>query len=546
MLDNYRLILSIIVATLGVMIWSSWNTRTMETGSGNQGLAVAQPREINKNSEIPAVKSNSVEKSSAENVSLFNNSDKNISIETDLISATISPVGGTLVKLSLKKYPLSDEDKDEPFPLLDITSQHYFVIQTGLLGKDSAPNHKTIFNSEKQSYTLEDDQQELRVKLVYRDDAIKVEKIYVFKNSTYEIEFSQIVTNESNESLNLREYRQLVRNKPEDSESNAFIYTYTGGAIYSPEEKYTKIDFDSMSEMDLSKDIKAGWLAMLQHYFMAALIPDPDDNYHYYTKKLSASKFILGAYTSPFSIPGNEAIEFTGKYWVGPKLQETLSDTAVGLDLTTDYGWLTVIAKPLFWILKFIHDVVGNWGWSIVILTILIKLAFYKLSAASYRSMAGMRQLTPRIQQIKERYGDDKEKFNKAMMEIYQKEKINPVGGCLPILVQIPVFIALYWVLLETVELRGAPFILWIDNLATKDPFFILPVVMGISMFIQQKLNPAPPDPMQAKIMMSLPFVFTVFFAFFPSGLVLYWVVNNILSILQQWKITTALESKAK
>jgi YidC/Oxa1 family membrane protein insertase len=246
------------------------------------------------------------------------------------------------------------------------------------------------------------------------------------------------------------------------------------------------------------------------------------------------------------TIAPGDSYEFKRQMFVGPKLQDMLEDIAPGLELTVDYGWLTVIAKPIFWLLKTIHDWVGNWGWAIIILTIIIKAAFYKLSETSYKSMANMRKFTPRLQAMKDRYGDDKQRLNQAMMDLYKKEKINPLGGCLPILVQIPVFIALYWVLLESVELRHAPFVLWIDNLSAKDPYFILPLIMGISMFIQQKLNPAPPDPMQAKIMMSLPFVFTIFFAFFPSGLVLYWVVNNIISIMQQWYITRKIEQGAK
>jgi YidC/Oxa1 family membrane protein insertase len=284
---------------------------------------------------------------------------------------------------------------------------------------------------------------------------------------------------------------------------------------------------------------------MIQHYFMAAWIPPQGGEETFYTNVLDGPRYIIGKYSPSVSIAPGATHAFENRLFVGPKLQDTLAKIAPGLELTVDYGWLTVLAQPIHWLLAKIHGVIGNWGWSIIVLTILIKLAFYKLSETSYKSMANMRQITPRLQALKDRYGDDKERLNQAMMELYKTEKINPLGGCLPILVQIPVFIALYWVLLESVELRQAPWILWIDNLSAPDPYFVLPLIMGVSMYVQQKLNPAPPDPMQAKIMMSLPFVFTVFFAFFPSGLVLYWVANNLLSIAQQWNITRSIEKAA-
>jgi len=288
---------------------------------------------------------------------------------------------------------------------------------------------------------------------------------------------------------------------------------------------------------------------MIQHYFIGAWIPPEGVAQTFYTMDVSTGvepKYIIGRKaTNGVSIPPGGSHNFTERLYAGPKLQDHLDEVAPGLRLAVDYGWLTVIAEPIFWLLELIHSVVGNWGWSIIILTILIKGAFYKLSETSYKSMANMRQVAPRLKALKDRYGDDKERLNQAMMELYKKEKINPLGGCLPILVQIPVFIALYWVLLESVELRHAPFMLWLDNLTAPDPYYVLPLIMGVSMFIQQKLNPPPPDPMQEKIMMALPFVFTVFFAFFPSGLVLYWTVNQLLSIAQQWHITRNIEQAA-
>jgi YidC/Oxa1 family membrane protein insertase len=314
---------------------------------------------------------------------------------------------------------------------------------------------------------------------------------------------------------------------------------------YSPEDKYTKESFDDMRDARLQREVSDGWIAMIQHYFLSAWIPPSGTVETFYTNVLDNSRYIIGKYSSPVTIASGASHSFENRLFVGPKLQETLTEVAPGLELAVDYGWLTVIAQPIFWLLNKIHSIVGNWGWAIIILTILIKLAFYKLSETSYKSMANMRKMTPRMQALKDRYGDDKQRLNQAMMELYKKEKINPLGGCLPILVQIPVFIALYWVLLESVEMRHAPFALWLNNLSAPDPYFVLPLIMGVSMFVQQKLNPPPPDPIQAKVMMSLPFVFTVFFAFFPSGLVLYWVVNNLLSIAQQWYITQKIEKAA-
>ncbi|QFY89305.1 membrane protein insertase YidC [Magnetovirga frankeli] len=547
-MDNYRLILIVSLAFLSVMLWSSWQNdynNSVSAQVGNQanpvkptGSDIPEARvEPQGNTSLP-----SESKESTQN----NTKGERILVRTDVLSLELDTQGGTIKELDLLEYPLSPENDDIPFRLMSDNPNNYFIAQSGLLSDESVdvPNHKKTYRAEKRDYALAENSDELSVLLRWKSDNLEVEKIYEFQRGSYEIKLIHRIKNLSSSDLPIRDYRQFMRGNNSMSQESAFIYTYTGGAIFSPEEKFSKLDFDELAKETLSKDVTGGWIAMMQHYFLGAFIPDHDKPQHFYSKKASDERFILGLYSASKNLAPGESAEFTGRMWLGPKLQEHLEDVAPGLELTTDYGWLTVIAKPLFWILKSIHDLVGNWGWAIVLLTVLIKLAFYRLSAASYRSMAGMRQLAPRLQQIKERYGDDKEKFNKAMMELYQKEKINPVGGCLPILVQIPVFIALYWVLLESVELRNAPFILWIDNLSVKDPYYILPLVMGVSMYIQQKLNPAPPDPLQAKIMMSLPFIFTVFFAFFPSGLVLYWVVNNLLSILQQWRITKLIEAK--
>ena len=325
-----------------------------------------------------------------------------------------------------------------------------------------------------------------------------------------------------------------------------FIHTYTGGVIYSKQHKYEKIKFDKMKKENLSREIKGGWAAMIQHYFLAAWIPNKDETFHYYSRVFDNDRYVIGMTSPTYHVAAGQTKLLESELYIGPKLQTHLETIAPGLELTVDYGILTVVAKPIFWLLRTIHSFVGNWGWSIIFLTLTIKLAFYKLSETSYKSMANMRRMQPRMKALKERYGDDRAQMNKALMELYKKEKINPLGGCLPIVVQIPVFISLYWVLLDSVELRQAPFMLWIQDMSTPDPYFILPILMGVTMLIQQRLNPTPLDAIQAKLMMVLPFTFGIFFSFFPAGLVLYWVVNNTLSISQQWYITRIVIGKDK
>ncbi len=471
-----------------------------------------------------------------------------IAVRTDMFDLRIDTRGGTIVDAKLNEYPVAVDQPDVKYHLLSQRPSDFFIAQSGLLGADAArtPTHEAVFTASSNSYEMAPDQDTLTVDLTWvSDDGMRVIKRYTFTRGTHAVTLEHRVSNNSSTAWAGREYRQLQRGEPVDS-GNMFMYTYTGGAVYSQEDKYQKYDFEDLAKDRLNRDVVDGWVSMIQHYFLAAIVPPRGEQQHFYGKRLSNGRAVIGAYTPARTVePGSETI-FTGIYFIGPKLQAELEQLAEGLDLTVDYGWLVFIAKPMYWILEQIQSVVHNWGWTIIIFTILIKLAFFKLSETSYRSMANMRKLTPRIQALKDRYGDDKQRMQQAMMEMYKTEKINPLGGCLPMLVQIPFFIALYWVLLESVELRQAPWILWIDDLSIKDPYFVLPLIMGVSMFVQQKLNPPPPDPMQAKILMFLPVVFTVMFAFFPSGLVLYWVANNLLSITQQWVITKRIEEGAK
>ena len=556
-MEQQRLILFIALSLVLFLIWDAWQREI-------NPQPINQPVEVTQNSATSAVPSSQQDKISEVPVSSSVASSpsmlpfteekalvkqaQRIKISTDVFDIEIDTTGGDLRIANLVKYPKKVAEPDVPFQLMKDNDAGLFIAQSGFTlrkseGKtlNAAPNHTTIYSSEKTRYVMEEDENELNVDIFWKShEGVEFIKTYTFTRGSYLIKVSHTVNNRSRNDWNGNLYQQLQRTSIPDGEQSKFIHTYTGGVIYSPENKYEKIDFDDIAEKNLSKQVSNGWTAMIQHYFLAAWIPAGETGQEFYSLyKANPDRYSLGMKSSKsYIVTAGAQQTIENNLYVGPKLQNVLEDIAPGLELTVDYGILTILSKPLYWLLDHIHSLVNNWGWAVILLTLLIKLAFYKLSEKSYKSMANMRKLTPRIQQLKERYGDDRQKMGQAQMELFRKEKINPLGGCLPILVQIPVFIALYWVLLETVELRQAPWILWIKDMSTADPYFILPLIMGVSMFIQQKLNPAPIDPIQAKVMMALPFVFTIFFAFFPSGLVLYWVVNNLLSISQQWYIT--------
>ena len=479
---------------------------------------------------------------------------KTVKVVTDLLDLEIDTQGGDVSSLLLRKYPQDAEHLDQPFELFGSRDQHYYIAQSGLVSKTSPvpanQNQHAIYQTTADQYRLAEGQDNLQVILTWQQDGVKVEKIFSFKRGSYVIDVEHIVNTTEN-SWSGQQYRQLKRTRPDKSSESFFISTYTGGVIYNDDIKYKKLTFDELGdktylqENGLDKNMTGGWTAMIQHYFLAAWVPDQKESNKPYTLYVSPdNQYVLGLMSPVQTVNAGEQGRFHSQLVVGPKLQNSLEEIAPGLELTVDYGILTILAKPLFWLLKFFHNMFDNWGWAIIFLTLSVKILFYKLSETSYRSMARMRKVAPRLQALKERFGDDRQAMSQAMMKMYKEEKINPLGGCLPILVQIPVFIALYWVLLESVEMRNAPFALWITNLSIKDPYFILPLIMGVSMFVQQKLNPAPIDPMQQKIFQIMPIMFTVFFAFFPAGLVLYWVVNNLLSIAQQWMITRRIEAE--
>ncbi len=491
---------------------------------------------------------------------------KTIKVKTDVIALEIDPQGGTIVNLDLLNYPVEQSNSvvnklrslvgmsipdinTSPVRLFNSDAQKLFLAQSGFITeKDSAtaPNHYSVFSAEQDSYTLADGQDSLSVPLTWTDNnGLTVTKVFTFKRGSYAIGLDQSIQNNTGKNWTGRQYSQLLRVPNTQDKGNMLtggMRAYDGGVVYTEKNKYQKISFDDMREENLKVVTKGGWTAMIQHYFASAWIPPADQENNLYTDELKDGRFLIGSYSPSITVLDNTATKFSAQLFAGPKIQPVMEKVATGLELTVDYSVLTFVGKPIYWLLNKIHSVVGNWGIAIIGVTLCIKLLFFPLSQASFKSMAKMRKIQPRLKELQERFADDRPRFNTEMMALYKKEKVNPLGGCLPILIQIPVFMALYWVLSETVEFRQAPFMLWIQDLSIQDPFYVLPVIMGISMKIQQGLNPAPIDPIQAKVMKMFPIVFTVFFLFFPAGLVLYWVINNTLSIIQQTIITKQIE----
>ena len=546
-----RFLLYIAFTLVVFMIWQQWKIEQNPLAQ-NQNIIVEEKNSFGEQ-DLPeeGTSEQSSQKTETNNISLpkkaNNTVGENIIISNNDLQIVIDTLGGTIKEAKLLEYFESTDPNSESIKLLDY-QKDFYIAQSGLLHDKNlnnknenklAPNHHDVFivkSKKNNSLTLEWTN--------LNKDITVLKKIYL-DDTGYEINIENTVINKSEKAWAGRQYRQIRRKSA--GEGRSWVTpTFTGGAFY--DGTYNKISYSEISEKKPKFNVQSGWIAMMEHYFVSAWFFPKDENNLFYTKEIlvddSRSDYIIGARSEATLIQPSESAVLKSSLYVGPKLQKELEKLAEGLELTIDYGVLTFISKPLFWLLDKIYSFVGNWGWSIILLTLLIKLAFYKLSETSYKSMAKMKQFSPKIQSIRERYGSDRQKMNQAMMDMYRQEKINPLGGCWPILIQIPVFIALYWVLLESVELRQADFIFWLNDLSAKDPFYVLPLIMGASMYFQQKLNPTPPDPMQAKVMQMLPIIFTAFFAFFPSGLVLYWVVNNLLSIAQQWKITKAITSQ--
>lgn len=469
-----------------------------------------------------------------------------IRVETDVLIADISSYGGDLRRLEFKNHR-DTLDRSKNFVLFETGAARTYIAQAGLIGS-GLPNHRTLYTATADQYRLDDGQGELEVRLTAPTaEGAQVNKSYRFRRGSYLIDVGFEIVNGGAAAIQPYAYFQLVRDDTPPAGDSAMLPTFTGVALYTDKDKFHKLAFSDIEKgkAQYPKNSEDGWIAMLQHYFFSAWLPRSGVPREFYARRMEEGLYSAGVIVPVGAIVPGARASVSVPLYAGPEEQEKLSKIAPGLDLTIDYGWLTVIAVPLFWVLAWLNHWTGNWGVAIILLTVIIKLLFYPLSAASYRSMAKMRVLAPKLQKLKDQYGQDRQRLQQAMMELYKTERINPLGGCMPIVVQIPVFIALYWVLLASVELRQAPFMLWIDDLAAPDPWFILPILMAATMWVQTLLNPEPPDPVQARIMKIMPIVFSIFFFFFPAGLVLYWLINNVLSIAQQWRITRVLEREA-
>lgn len=557
MMDTQKFVLFLIFSTSMLFLWDAWQKEQRPPtsppaiqGSANQPTAGSQVETPVPGDKLVATQPGQSEVA-ADGATPVSRSGKlepgeKILVKTDMVIAEINTVGGDLRRLELLHHP-DKEDKSKPFALLQSQGDHIYVAQSGLIG-EGLPSHKTRYATEQASYELAPAQDKIEIRLAAPEsDGVRVTKVYTFHRGSYLIDVSFEVSNERAAAIQPFSYFQMLRDAQPPVGSVFMIPTYTGAALFTEQEKFKKIEFSALDKGNASypKNADNGWIAMLQHYFLTAWLPKDKSAREYYAKRLGENEYTAGVIVPVGVVEPGSTARITVPLYAGPEEQSKLASIAPGLDLTVDYGWLTVIGAPLFWLLSFYHSWTGNWGVAIILLTMSVKLAFFPLSAAGYRSMAKLRLVTPKLQRLREQHGNDRQRMHQAMMDFYKTEKINPMGGCLPIVVQIPVFISLYWVLLASVELRHAPFAAWIEDLSSPDPYFVLPVLMGISMFVQSKLSPPAADPIQAKVMQIMPFAFSVFFFFFPAGLVLYSLVNNVLSIAQQWQITRMIEGAA-
>ena len=510
----------------------NYNTQRTDTPTGQQG------------SDIPSITVDPTP--AASKIS----QQRQVSLRTKTINITINSDGGDVIDASLPQFPVRLDTPDQPFLLLESSQFRTYVAQSGLIGPDGidASGERAQYISIGTEENADSSQTLTLAWMGNRDNGLQVFKQFTATDNHYVVDVDFIITNSGSNAVSMTSFAQLKRDNTEAPDANVGfgVSPYLGAALTQPEERYTKLSFSDLADEPFAKRLPAGWVAILQHYFVSAWIPSQNESHDYFASRLSNGDNVIGFKNASVTIQPGDTKTISHQLYVGPKDQVALADLAENLDLVIDYGWLWWLAQPLFWLLTFIQTFVVNWGIAIIVLTIIVKLAFFRLSAASYKSMAKMRTVQPKIQSIRDQYADDKNKQQQAMMELWKKEKINPMGGCLPMLIQMPVFIALYWVLLESVELRHAPFILWIDDLSAMDPYFVLPILMGISMYLMQRLNPAPPDPMQAKIMQYMPVAFTFLMMWFPAGLVLYWLCNNLLSFAQQYVVTRQIEQAAR
>ncbi|MDR3490407.1 MAG: membrane protein insertase YidC [Gammaproteobacteria bacterium] len=549
--DYLRFTLIAVLVVLGMMLYEAWvKDHPVLTSTATQTQSAVSNNYIpNMNSTIPNTAATPAQTNvpvAQANSPAATASPHIIHVTTDVLNVDIDAAGGNITKINLTKYPL-ELHSSEPVTLLNDDADTRYIAQSGLISATGPDTSKgqALYTSDKTTYALAEGQNEIKVDLNWQDaNGVKVTKSFTFKRNDYEVNVNYLINNASTQPWAGNLYLQLMRkNTPPGKSGLINLTTYFGAAISSPEKPFQKIKFSDMQTRNLSETIVGGWAAMVQHYFVSAWVPEKNSTSQYFTRITDDNLYTVGMIGPKLTAGPGASVETQAKFYSGPAVADRLEQAAPNLQLTIDYGWIWFIAVAIFWMMQHIHSLVGNWGWSIVLVTLVIKLLFYQLSAKSYRSMSMLKKLQPRIATLKERFGADKQKFTQATIELYKKEKVNPMSGCLPILIQIPVFFGLYWVLLESVELRQAPWILWIHDLTMKDPYYILPVLVGISMFLQQRLNPPPPDPMQAKVMMMMPVVFTALFLNFPAGLMLYWFVNNSLSFLQQWYIMRGINA---
>jgi YidC/Oxa1 family membrane protein insertase len=534
-MDTRRLVLFVIFSMSILMLWDAWQRQHAPVEAVQQVVATS--------SGVAAPSTNAVDAVAAVSTDYKLQVGQRISVTTDLYKADIETTGGDLRKLELLKHRASDNDKTNFILLDDAAKPMTYVAQSGLIGAD-LPSHKAVFTSAATTYQMQEGEDTLEVRLSWLSNGVAVDKIYTFHRNKYAIDVNYEIKNGATVAITPSVYYQIVHDN-ESNQGSALMPTFTGGSYYTEATKFKKLAFKDMEKEPLKVISSDGWVGLLQHYFVSAWIPKDGLVREFYTEKLNEHMYRIGSKSTLSTIAPGASLTVPARLFSGPQTKKDLVETAPGLEYTVDYGWLKIVASPLFWVLSLIQGLVHNWGVAIILLTLLIKAAFYPLSAKSYRSMAQMRELAPRLESMKKKFGDDRQKMQQAMMDLYRTEKINPMSGCLPILLQIPVFIALYWMLLGSVELRHAPFFGWIQDLSAVDPYYILPLIMGASMIIQTKLNPKPTDPIQAKVMTWMPVIFSAFFFFFPAGLVLYWVVNNIISIWQQWYVNKSIHAAA-
>ncbi len=554
-MDFKKTILWAVFSLSGLMLYNNWMVH-----EGKPSFFGGTPVNTSQQAQNPAAgktdipqqasSSSTVANTATQTTSLAKDSGERFTLKNDVLALEISANGANVVDAKLLKELTSDQ---KPVELLQQTPTHTYIARSGLIamGNPDLPNHTSAF---KVIQSGKDGAGRPFIILSSERNGVKLEKTFVLTPGSYVVDVGHRVTQATANTAPLVLYTEILRDGSEEKKIGPFggafsASTFTGPAVYTDGEKFKKVQFSDIekNKVSIPNQVPAGqpgWVAMVQHYFASAWIPGDKATRDIYTGKVDNDLYRVGIQI-PLGIvvPGNAIVE-KAQLFIGPQEERMLESAAPGLELLKDYGYLTILAKPIFWLLEKIHTYVGNWGWSIILLTIFIKLVFFPLSAASYKSMARMKEVQPRLTLMKEQFKGEPQKLNTAMMEMYRKEKINPLGGCLPVVIQIPVFISLYWVLLSSVEMRGAPWILWIQDLSIPDPYYILPIIMAVSMFVQTKLNPTPPDPIQAKVMMYMPIVFSIMFFFFPAGLVLYWVTNNLLSIAQQWQINRLFGKK--